>query len=87
MVLRSGTAAARQRPDGSADLLSILDGDPNTYVEFAAEYFERTLAPADVAAVYAHQPLTPALVQRINPEIALGSLAGDIAEIGYPEMR
>jgi hypothetical protein len=74
-------------PDGSAELLSILEGDPKQYVEFASEYYERRIAPADVAAMYAHQPLTQALVRRINPEVDLDSLAGDIAEIGYPEMR
>jgi len=74
-------------PDGSAELLSILEDDPAQYVEFAAEYYERQIAHADIAAVYAHQPLTDALVRRINPEVDLGSLAGDISEIGYPEMR
>jgi hypothetical protein len=72
-------------PDGSGELLSILAGDPQQYVEFAAEYYERQIAPADVAAVYGHQPLTDALVRRINPQVDVGSLAVDIAEIAYPE--
>jgi hypothetical protein len=75
-------------PDGSAELLSILDGDPARYCAFAAGYYERSkrsIAPADVAAVYAHAPLTEALVRRLNPTVTLASLAGDIEEIGYPE--
>ena len=35
-------------PDGSADLLSILDGNPQTYQRWAQEYYER---PLDLAAV------------------------------------
>jgi hypothetical protein len=72
-------------PDGSADLLSILDGDPEQYCRFAADYFERGVARADIAAIYAHTPLSEALVRRINPAVTLASLAEDIQEIGYPE--
>jgi hypothetical protein len=72
-------------PDGSADLLSILAGDPRQYVDFAAEYFGREIDIADVAAIYQHQPLTEALVRRLNPEARLDDLADDILEIGYPD--
>ena len=72
-------------PDGSARLLSILAGDPRQYVEFARDYYEREIAVADVAAVYRHEALTEDLVRRLNSEIALESLAEDVAEIGYPE--
>jgi hypothetical protein len=72
-------------PDGSAEVLSILDGDPRQYVEFAADYYERELDVGDVAAVYQHEPLSAALVKRLNPEVDIGDLTGDIAEVGYPE--
>lgn len=72
-------------PDGSEELLSILAGDPQRYVRFAQEYFERGVDVSDVAAVYRHEPLTNALVQRLNSETDIESLADDIAEIGYPE--
>ena len=72
-------------PDGSAGLLSILDGDPKSYIVWANEYYGRDLPEADVAAVYRHEPLTAELVSRLNPEVDLGSLAGDVAEIGFPE--
>ena len=71
--------------DGSVDLLSILDGDPEHYCRFAADYFERGVARADVAAIYAQAPLSEALVRRINPAATLASLTEDIQEIGYPE--
>jgi hypothetical protein len=72
-------------PDGSAWLLAILAGQPEQYVQFAAEYYERDLDLADVAAVYQHTALNKALVKRLNPEVSLASLAEDIKEIGYPD--
>ena len=70
-------------PDGSADLLGILDGKPQTYLVWAEEYYEASLDRADVEAVYAHQPLTEELIGRMNPEVALEDLAEDVYEIGY----
>ncbi|MGS0896020.1 hypothetical protein ACVBGC_26340 [Burkholderia stagnalis] len=71
-------------PDGSARLLGILAGRPEQYVAFAADYHECNVDPGDVAAVYRHEPLTPALVRRLNPELDFASLDEDLAEIGYP---
>jgi hypothetical protein len=73
-------------PDGSAELLSILGGQPEQYVRFAADYYERQIAVADVAAIYAHERLTADLVRRLNPELTLDALADDVEEIGYPEI-
>jgi hypothetical protein len=72
-------------PDGSATLLAILAGDPEQYVEFARDYFERELELDDVRAVYRHAPLDADLLERLNPDVHLDALAEDIAEIGYPE--
>jgi len=72
-------------PDGSEELLSILAGDPQQYVDFAAEYYEREIAIADVAAVYEHAPLTQELLKRLNPRADLEALTADLNEIGYPE--
>ncbi len=72
-------------PDGSADLLSILDGDPSRYCSFATSYYERPILPDDVASIYRHAPLTEALIRRLNPSVTLASLEGDIDEIGYPD--
>jgi hypothetical protein len=72
-------------PDGSAWLLEILAGEPEQYVQFAAEYYERDIDLSDVAAVYRHVALTEPLVKRLNPKVGLESLAGDMTEIGYPE--
>jgi len=72
-------------PDGSAGLLAILSGRPDQYVELARDYYERDVDVEDVKALYQHQPLSAALVARLNPDVDLDALANDIAEIGYPE--
>jgi hypothetical protein len=72
-------------PDGSAELLDILAGDPQQYVRFAADYYERDIAVEDVASIYRHERLTADRVRRLNPDVSLGALAEDADEIGYPE--
>ncbi len=71
-------------PDGSAKLLAMLDGNPRTYQAWAETNYERTMDPAAIASVYAHDPLTNDLVQAINDTVDLADLAEDIEEIGYP---
>jgi hypothetical protein len=70
-------------PDGSAELLSILDGDPSTYVEHADSYFEVTIPRASVDAIYRHEALTPTLVASLNPEVSFDDLRANLDEIGY----
>lgn len=57
---------------------------PKTYVEFAAEYFEKTLDADLVRRIYAHEALTSGLVAGLNPEAAWGSTLKDAGEIHYP---
>jgi len=87
-------------PDGSADLLIMLDGNPLTYKTWAEEYCEpgyededddqaveldpHELPLAAITEVYAHTPLTEELVSELNPAVSLADLADDIKEIGYP---
>jgi hypothetical protein len=72
-------------PDGSAGLLHLLDGRPESYVQFAADYFEAEVPIDAVAAIYAHEPLTAELTGRLNPEASLALLAPDVLEIDYPQ--
>jgi hypothetical protein len=72
--------------DGSDELLAILDGDPARYVAYARDYFEVELDVEDVRTIYAHRPLSAALVERLNPEVTLESLADDLQQIAYPEL-
>lgn len=71
-------------PDGSLFILSELDGRPETYRDFAADYYELEIPIAPVAAIFNHDLLTQDIVATLNPEIAFPDLKDDIATIGYP---
>ena len=71
-------------PDGSEDLLSVLDGKPKTYQKFAEEYYERAIDLGSVTAIYQHRPLTLEIVQKLNPDLTLKALRKDVAAIADP---
>jgi len=71
-------------PDGSEDLLFMLDGSPKTYQQWASEYYEKNIPLDAVKAVYEHKPLTQQLVSRLNPERRIEDLESDLDEIRYP---
>lgn len=73
-------------PDGSEQLLSILDGKPETYANWAESYFEpeQPLKLTSVGKIYAHAPLTKALAKSLNPDCDFEQLSEDLEEIGYP---
>ena len=70
--------------DGSGDLLSPLDGNPETYWEWAESYYERDIALDAVKAIYERQRLTEEQVQLLNPALQLKHIQNDLREIGYP---
>jgi hypothetical protein len=70
-------------PDGSDDLLFILDGDPKTYQEFAEPYHERSIDLGAVTSIYEQQPVTPQITEGLNPEVSLESLTSDLEQIDY----
>jgi hypothetical protein len=71
-------------PDGSEQLLAILDGHPSTYKAFAEDYYEKLIELEAIEQIYRHAPLTPEIIRRLNDEIMFESLAHDIEEIAYP---
>ncbi|HRH37645.1 MAG TPA: hypothetical protein PK760_04840, partial [Flavobacteriales bacterium] len=73
--------------DGSVQLLSILDGTPQTYLEWAEEYYEQEVDPGAVQAIYAHTPLNKDLVRRLNPDLSFSEAVGFAKEIGYPVQK
>lgn len=75
---------AGEDPDGSQNLLFILDGDPKTYIEWGEGYYGRNIPPEPVREIYQHNPLTQELVALLNPDLLIHDLIEDIAEIGYP---
>ncbi len=70
--------------DGSEWLLFALDENPDTYSEFAAEYYETSIDSDAVREIYAHTPLAAEIVAKLNSELNITDLAADIEEISYP---
>ncbi|MGN6727918.1 MAG: hypothetical protein ACTHLZ_18510 [Tepidisphaeraceae bacterium] len=70
--------------DGSARLLSILDGRPETYHDWAQDYYGRQLPLEIVRELYAGQPLEDRMIRALNPEVSPRELRADFKEIGYP---
>ncbi|HEX8429463.1 hypothetical protein [Hymenobacter sp.] len=84
------TGPLENEEDGSEDLLYIFDGLPQTYVEWATEYFDEdaTKQPIDltaVARIYQAEPLTKAMVLAIVEKVDDWlQLENDLQGIGYP---
>lgn len=72
-------------PDGSEDLLFVLNGDPVTYHQFAEQYYECSIDLHAVRSIYEHQPLTAEIIKALNPEVSLDSLRADLEEIAYAQ--
>lgn len=72
-------------PDGSEHMLSILDGRPSTYKDFAESYYEKSLNLDAIEHLYRHEALTDKIVAQLNDGITLESLVPDIEQIAYPK--
>ena len=70
-------------PDGSGGLLWMFDGRPETYVDFASEYFEKTVEVDVVRRIYGHEPLSPQLVDGLNANAKWEDICNDAKEIHY----
>jgi len=70
-------------PDGSQYLLSPLDGQPDTYQDWAEGYYERDVSLEAVIHIYAHRPITSEVIAQLNPDMTLAGIRSDIHEIGY----
>lgn len=80
----SGTAKYPANTDGgAADLLRILQGDPDLYATWARDYFGRPVNANSARRIYQPEALTEALVHSLNSEVTLEDLQGDIDEIAY----
>jgi hypothetical protein len=71
-------------PDGSIEHLAIFDGNPATYRDWAADYYETDVSLPSVEAIYGGDNLTPQLVKSLNPSIELEETKEEIEKIGYP---
>jgi hypothetical protein len=68
-------------------MLSILDGNSNTYKEWAQDYYESPISLSAVQQIYGHLPLTRELVHELNATTDFESALADAAEIDYPVAR
>jgi hypothetical protein len=71
-------------PDGSENLLWMLDGRPTTYSQFCEQYYERQADLAAIMSIYEHSPLTEELVKTLNPEVSWLNIAAECEKMGYP---
>ena len=71
-------------PDGSEEMLKILNGDPATYKEFARDYYEVEIPLDAVEHIYANLPLTESFVRSLNAEVRYADVEADMDEIAYP---
>ena len=84
------TGLVANADDGSEELLFMLDGNPETYADWADEYYgeETDRSPINVAAVariYQGETLTKATVLGIVDELEdWPQLEEDLQGIGYP---
>jgi len=76
--------------DNSAEMLNVFDGNPQTYVDWATEYFDESfietgISLETVAEVYNGKTLTKEMVFTIVDELEdWKQLEDDLDEIGYP---
>ena len=76
--------------DGSEEMLSIFDGNPQTYVDWATEYFDESFIESGipletVTEIYKGKTLTKKMVLTIVEELEdWKQLENDLNEIDYP---
>jgi hypothetical protein len=61
----------------------MLDGKPETYREFAKEYYERNILLSAVKRIYKHRPITYGLIASLNPDVSFADLKADIETIVF----
>jgi hypothetical protein len=73
-------------PDGAEALLEplVADDPVQWYVDFAADYYEEEVDAEAVAAIFRGEPLTAALVTRLNPDRDAAAALAEAADMGYP---
>lgn len=84
------TGQLENHDDNSKQMLNIFDGNPQTYIDWATEYFEEsykeTGIPIEtVTKIYTGQTLTKEMVLTIVEELEdWKQLESDLSEIEYP---
>ncbi|MBL4650360.1 MAG: hypothetical protein JKY03_11570 [Aureispira sp.] len=71
--------------DGSEEFLELLDGKPETFHEWAEDYYDLENLSLDIVKqIYSHTPITRKTVKQLNPTLkSFKQLKEDLEEIGY----
>ncbi|WP_175622732.1 hypothetical protein [Chryseobacterium schmidteae] len=84
------TGQLKNFEDNSEEMLNIFDGNPQTYIDWATEYFEESYKESGipletVKKIYDGQTLTKNMVLSIVKELEdWKQMEADVNEIGYP---
>ena len=73
--------------DGSEDILYPLDGDPEKYVEFCEDYYDKEVPLDIVEKIYQGEPITLEIIYKLNDEIEdkdIEIIKNELEEIKYP---
>ena len=71
--------------DGSKDMLELLDGDPEKYVNFCKWYYETDIPVQIVEKAYRGEAITMEMVKCLNSERDdLDTIKSELKEIDYP---
>ena len=71
--------------DGSAEMLDILDGNPQKYVEFCEWYYQVNIPLDIVEKVYNGESLTLEMVKSLNSKIEdIELVKNELDKMGYP---
>ncbi len=75
----------KDKNDGSEELLFIFDGNPETYREWAKNYYENdNIDLAIIKKIYDDEIVTKNIATSLNEEIDFEQLKNDLIEINYP---
>ena len=71
--------------DGSEELLASLISGPTAYQRWAEDYYECSIDPGIVAAIFAQEPLTESAILALNSNADTESIFAEASAIGYPQ--
>ena len=74
-------------PDGSEDILYLLDCDPKKYVEFCEDYYEKKIPLDIVERIYQGEPISLEMIHELNDELDdedIKIIKNELEEIKYP---
>jgi len=74
-------------PDGSEDILYLLDGDSKKYVEFCEDYYEKEIPLDIVEKIYQGESISLEMIYKLNDELEdedIEIIKNELEEIKYP---